>query len=210
MLWASALAAHAQTVSISFESLSDGTLVDSAFQSQGVIFSNAVVATAGLSLNQLQFPPLPGNSNVVFDAAPITLTFSQAVTSVSADFTYVDPLTLTGQTASGTMVATASSQFGANYLAETTPGSGVFVDVTPGASANELIQLSSSAGFTQVTISGSPDGGSFALDNLDFTFAKSVTTAPEINADAGRLALALLAGLGLLYSERARMRQRRA
>ena len=51
--------AFAGSYSIDFENLTDGTIVGNNYSSFGVIFQNAVIATAGISLNEFKFPPTP-------------------------------------------------------------------------------------------------------------------------------------------------------
>src|SRR5262245_58531052 len=83
----------ADSVTINFEGLPDLTRVTN--QYAGVVFSNAAIATAGVSLNEFDFPPHSG-SNVVFDnGGPIAIIFTSAATAFSGFFTYAAPLTLT-------------------------------------------------------------------------------------------------------------------
>ena len=46
---------------LDFESLSDGDAVTNQFIGEGVTFSNASILTAGVSLNEFEFPPKSGN-----------------------------------------------------------------------------------------------------------------------------------------------------
>src|SRR5688572_11915416 len=64
---------QAAPVLIDFDALGDGDGDAVTNQFAGVMFSNATVLTAGLSLNELDYPPRSG-SNVVYDnGAPITI-----------------------------------------------------------------------------------------------------------------------------------------
>jgi len=156
---------RADSTTINFENLSDSTTVGSAYASSGVIFTNAVILTAGESLNELDFPPHSG-SNVVGDVfGPITLTFLTPVSSFSGFFTYAAHLTLDGYGSSNQLLVTASSLFSAN-------------SVSSGNQPNELIQLNFPGGIDSVTITGDPAGTSFALDDVSFTTVPT-NTVPE-------------------------------
>jgi hypothetical protein len=164
-LFAPAARADSAPITIDFENLSDSTDVGSAYASQGIIFNGATVLTAGVSLNELEFPPHSG-TNVAFDAnSPITLTFLTPISSFSAFFTYVSPVTVTGFDALNQAVATAQSLLSAN-------------NVSTGNAPDELIQLNDSSGISQVTLAGDPAGGSFVFDDVTFTPINS-TTVPE-------------------------------
>lgn len=168
----------ADTITINFDNLQDSQVVGAAYASSGVIFSGAVVATAGVSLNELEFPPHSG-SNVVVDATgPIMLSFATPVSTFSGYFTYAEPLTLDGFGASNQLLANASSALLANYA-------------STGNQPNELIQLASAAGISSITITGEPAGSSFALDDVTFT------TAPV--PEPGTLSLITMGGCLLLF-----------
>lgn len=173
---------HADTFTINFDNLQDSQVVGSAYAANGVIFSGAVIATAGITLNESDFPPRSGN-NVVIDATgPITLSFATPVSAFSGFFTYLAPLTLDGFGSSNQLLATATSAFSQNF-------------VSSGNQPNELISLVSATGMTFVTITGDPTGGSFALDDVSFT---PVPTVPEPDA----LSLILASGYVLLIRRR--------
>jgi hypothetical protein len=157
--------ADSAPITIDFENLSDSTYVGSTYASQGIIFNGAVVLTAGISLNDLEFPPHSG-TNVAFDAnGPITLSFLTPISSFSAFFTYLSPVTVTGFDALNQTVATTQSLFSAN-------------NVSTGNAPNELIQLNDPSGISQVTLAGDPAGDSFVFDDVTFTQI-SFTTVPE-------------------------------
>jgi hypothetical protein len=170
--------------SIDFENLTDGTRVGSLYASSGVIFTNAVIASAGVSLNEFEFPPHSG-SNVVFDAGdPITLTFLTPVSSFSGFFTYAFPLTLNGYGSSNQLLVTASSLFSTN------------LGLSSLNQPNELIQLNFPGGIDSVTITGDPGGGSFVLDDASFT-SVATNTVPEPGSGSllfTGVALALIIG----------------
>lgn len=159
---------------VDFEGLADGTLVTDQYSALGVTFSGSAqvvvsgpgtILTAGISLDELEFPPHSG-VNVVFDGnGPIFGNFSTPMTSVGAYFTYAETVTLTVFDASGQALTSAVSSYTQNY---TSSGTG-----TP----NEFISISDPAGFSSFEIAGDPSGGSFAMD--DFTFSSPSVAVPE-------------------------------
>jgi hypothetical protein len=152
----------ADSVTINFEGFADGTLITT--QYAGLTFSNAVIATAEVSLDEFEFPPHSGVNVVVDSGGPITIVFSSAVSSFDAFFTYSVPLTLDAFDSSNSLVASTNSLFSSNEGL-----SGV-----PGSSPNELMQVSVSGGISSVEILGSPSGGSFTMDDVTYT-----TSVPE-------------------------------
>jgi len=170
-------------ITVNFEGFADGTSITT--QYTRLTFSNATIATSGVSLDEFEFPPKSG-ANVVFDnGGPITIDFSSAVSSFDAFFTYSVPLTLDAFNSSNTLVTSANSLFSGNERL-----SGV-----PGSSPNERIQVSSSGGISSVEILGAPSGGSFAMDDVTYT-----TSIPEPSS----LILAL-AGSAVLIAFRRRI-----
>lgn len=177
LLGFSQTAAHAST--INFEGPPDSTIVTN--QYAGLTFSNAIILTAGISLNEFEFPPNSGVNVLSDNGGPITITFATPVTSVSGYFTYLTGLTLTAFNASSTQVGLATSAFSSNLALSGVPGS------TP----NEFLQLSFAGGISSLTISGDPAGGSFVLDDL--SYQPLATTTPEPSTF-----LLLLTGTGML------------
>jgi hypothetical protein len=168
----------AGTTVIDFESLADGNVVTNQFP--GLTFTNTVALTAGISLNEIDFPPHSG-VNVVSDiGGPISIAFSTPVLGFAAYFTYLEPLSLLAFDASNTQIASAFSLFSSNTA---TLGA-------PGSSPNELLQVSSLSGISSVSITGDPAGGSFVMDDV------TLTTAPPAVPEPGGLSLTL-AGVGL-------------
>jgi len=156
---------NANTIVLNFESFTDSDILTN--QIAGVTFTNTVVLTAGISLNEIDFPPHSG-VNVVFDNnGPITIAFANPITQFAAYFTYVEPLTLAAFNASNTKIGSALSLFSINTA---TGGA-------PGSSPNELIQFNSATGISKVTIAGDPAGGSFVMD--DVTLTTPASTVPE-------------------------------
>ena len=149
----------ADSTTITFEGLADGTDISSTYAPQGVTFTNAVVLTAGESLNELEFPPHSG-VNAASDAnGPITLNFSSPVASFSAYFTYAEQLMVEAFDSSNRLLQSSSSLFDQNFVSSGNP-------------PNEFISLNDK-GISSVTITGDPVGGSFVMDDVTFV------TTPE-------------------------------
>jgi hypothetical protein len=183
---ASAPLLHAGTVVIDFETFPDSTpIADSTSittQFPGLTFSNTTVLTAGITLNEFEFPPHSG-SNVVFDdGGPISISFATPVLSFGGYFTYAEPLTLAGFNAASTQVASAVSAFSSNLA----------LSGDLGSSPNGFLSISFASGISSVTITGDPGGGSFALDDATITTADA--TVPEPSS----IFLLLSAGAGIL------------
>ncbi len=149
---------------IDFEGLADLTPVTNQYSSLGVDFVGATVLTAGISLNEFEFPPFSG-TNVVFDEfGPITVNFSTPMLDVGGYFTYLVPVTITAYDSSNSIVDTLTSSYFSN-----TALSGDL-----GSSPNEFLQVAYAGGISWVEITGdSFFGGSFTMD--DFT----ATPVPE-------------------------------
>ena len=157
-------AANAAPITIDFESLNDGDAVTNQFL--GLTFSNTTVLTAGVSLNELEFPPFSG-SDVAYDkSGPVRIDFTSAVTSVGGYFNYAVPLTLSAFNSSNVFLGSVSSAFNANLA--------LSGDV--GSSPNEWLAFSG-VGIAYVVLSGDVSGASFTLDNL--TYDTEVRAAPE-------------------------------
>ena len=169
---------------IGFEGLSDGVAVANQFPN--LQFTNAKVATAGISLNEFEFPPHSG-VNVVIDASgPITITFSLPALAFSGFFTYATPLTLIAFDAGNHQIGSLASAFSNNEAL-----SGVL-----GSSPNELLSLASPGGISKVIITGKTNGSSFTVDDVSFT-----PSTPE-----PRSAALLIAGLALIALMRTKFR----
>ena len=188
LLMALPSAVFATTLTIDFESLSDGDGVTNQFP--GVTFSNARVLTAGSSLNEFEFPPHSG-SNVVFDdGGPISIGFNSPILSIGGYFTYLTPLMLTAFDANHIVLGSIASAFSSN--------SG-----DAGSSPNELLQFSSGLGISSVIFAGNPLGGSFTLDDVTLTSLPQTTAVQE----PATLSLVLIGGAGILRRAR-RLRAR--
>jgi len=179
-----ASAVKADVITENFETFADGDVLTN--QSAGMLFSNAVVLAAGVSLNDAEFPPHSGNNVATDNGGPMSITFSDLAVSFSAYFTYLEPLTLTAYDASNNVVGTVTSLFSGNY-------------VSTGNPPNELISLNVLGGFSSLVISADPFGGSFVIDDISVTTqaAGPVSGVPEPSSVA-----VLAVALGLLVLTR--------
>jgi hypothetical protein len=179
--------AHGET--INFEGLASGTAVGSTYA--GVTFTNAMVLTAGITLNDADFPPHSG-SNVALDAGgPMQITFDTAISDFSAYFTYGVPLVITGFDSLGNPVATANSMFSGNFTSSGNP-------------PNELLSLTYAQGIASLLLTGDPGGNSFVVDDISYTAAGSIPPPPTVPEPPGMLLMgsAMLAFLLLRASGR--------
>lgn len=151
-------ASLAQADVITFEDRSDGEAVSN--QYLGVVFSNATAIRAGISLNEISFPPHSGAAVVFDDGGSMSLTFLSPVSDFGAYFTYTTQLTLVAFDSSNNPVATMMSTFSNN----TADGG------DPGSSPNEFL-LFTMSDISRVTITGFPTGSSFVMDDATFTTA---------------------------------------
>lgn len=158
----------AQADVITFEDRSDGDSVTT--QYSNLVFTNATALQAGISLNDTSFPPHSGTTALFDDGGPMSISFAVPVSSVGAHFTYSTGLTLVFFDTSNNPITTLMSAFNNN----TADGGDA------GSSPNEFISFSFASGISRITITGSPTGESFVIDDLTFTFADS-TPVPEPN-----------------------------
>jgi hypothetical protein len=162
--------ANAGIITIGFETFPDGTpIADSTSittEFPGLTFTNTTVISAGISLNEFEFPPHSGTNVAFDDGGPISITFSSPISSFSGYFTYDEPLTLAAFDSLDDQVAITTSLFSSNDA--------LFGD--PGSSPNQFLQVNFASGISSVIITGDPAGGSFVMDDLTITSA-----APEPN-----------------------------
>ena len=165
LLAASLSTAFAQNSPLTFEGYADSTILTN--QYTGAIFSNAIVLTKGITLNEFEFPP-HGGSNVASDnGGPMSLSFSSGVNSFSAYFTYGVPLTVQAFDSSNHLLTSATSAFSNNEA----------VSGVSGSRANELLQVTSTTSIFTVVITGSSQGASFVMDDV------TAITPCDINQD---------------------------
>jgi hypothetical protein len=161
----------AGALTIDFEGQSDFTVL--ADEYTGVIFSNATVITAGITLNESEFPP-HSETNVVFaDGGAMIITFTTPMTNVGAYFTYGVPLTLSFYDFLDNLIGTLNSAFSSNFVSSGNP-------------PNEFLSFESGSGISKAIILGDNLGTSFVMDDLgasfvmdDLTFDPPSTAIPE-------------------------------
>jgi hypothetical protein len=161
--WCSLSAAE----TLNFEGFPDGTLLTN--QYPNFTFSNVIILTSGISLNEFEFPPHSGVNVVSDNNGPMVIGFLTSVVSFGAYFTYAEPLALDAFDKLGNQVDSVLSPFGANLA----------LSGDPGSSPNEFLQVKYTGGISSVTITGDPAGGSFVMDDA--------TVVPE--ASTSRLVL---------------------
>jgi len=165
-------------ITVDFENFLDSDLLVD--QLVDLTMANTIVYSAGISLNEFEFPPFSG-TNVVSDfGGPIKIQFATPVPEVWAYFTYLVPLSLVAYDVSNSVVATTKSTWGNNTA----------VSGDPGSIHNEKLLLNGSKSIYWLIITGNIDGGSFVLDDLTFDYVPS-TLIPEPGTFF-RAALALL------------------
>jgi hypothetical protein len=152
----------APPVVIDFEAFGDGE--ELATQVPGVRFSNAMVLTAGASLNEFEFPPHSSANVVVDNGGPLTMTFDSPILSFAGFFTYQSRITVMALDAENHVLGTVTSTFSTNTALAGEAGS----------SPNERLTLTSDSGISSIVILGNPDGGSFVVDDATFTPLLSV------------------------------------
>src|ERR1035437_8615795 len=77
---------------LTFEGFPDSTVL--ANQYPGGVFPNAIILSAGISLNEFEFPPHSGTNVVSDNGGPLSIGFSSPIQSFTGYFTYAEPLTL--------------------------------------------------------------------------------------------------------------------
>lgn len=181
--------ASAAPIVLDFEELASEESVNS--QYAGLTFSNAVALTAGVSLNEFDFPPRSGVNVLSDDGRPIEIAFASPVLSFGAFFTYAAPVTITAFDAGHNAIATVTSALSSNLAFD------------PGSTPNEYLEVIALGGIWALSISGDAFSGSFVLDDV-------LITAPEMTAvpEPGTLSLILL-GIAGLRSRRTRSRSTR-
>jgi hypothetical protein len=179
---------------IDFESVSDnsglGVPVTNQFAALGVSFDNVTAITAGISLNELEFPPGSGQtvgSNLANGI--MRLLFSIPVTDVAGYFTYNTPdvgLLLSAYDASDNLIGTVTSAFFNNL------GDGLG---DPSSAPNEQLKIFGVGAIARLEID--PNGGDFVLDDFEATPFAAVPEPGSFLLLAGGL-------MGLLARKRLR------
>lgn len=173
-----AVAAPSAAAPVGFEGLADGEVVSA--QLPGLTFTNATVLTAGVSLNEFEFPPRSGTNVVFDDGGGMLIAFAAPQSEVSAFFTYATPLKLSAFDAAGQLLGTVSSLFASNLA----------LSGGSGSAPNELLAVHDLGPISRILIVGDLFGGSFVLDDLSFSAAAVPAPATPYLLCAALLGLA--------------------
>lgn len=170
-------AVHADVRLIDFEDLLDGDVPVSFLD--GVGNENGMVVTAGLSLNEFEFPPNSGQNALLDAQGPVTFSFSAGIAAIALRVTYNERVMLELLDASLVTLGVVTSTFENNTL----------MSGQSGSAPNELLEFNSGQQIFFARLLGSAAGGSFVVDDLQIT-----TTVPEPStATLAAAGLALLA-----------------
>jgi hypothetical protein len=156
--------ARAGTISLDFEAFTDSTILTN--QYSGFLFTNTDVWSAGLSLNEADFPPRSGTNVAADVGGQISIAFSAPVLTFSGFFTYSSALTLNAFDSLNQGVGTANSAFSSNFTSSGNP-------------PNEFLQVSFAGGISHVIITGNPSDGSFVLDDVTVTTPSNAVPEPS-------------------------------
>lgn len=159
--------AKAALVEVDFDSLSDGDALSN--QLSGLAFTNAEVLSAGLSLNEFEFPPR-SDANVVTDVGGAVLVdFLSPVFAVGGYFTYLTPLSFSAYDSAHALIGSVVSAY-SNNLA---------ISGDPGSSPNEFLGVATTVPIYQIMILGDPFGFSFVMDDLTYNTERAVRDVSE-------------------------------
>ncbi len=181
LVLSAAVASPASAALIDFDSLALDEFVTNQFSAEGIVFNNAVTLVAGISLNEIDFPPSSG-TNVVsgLDLGPIEAAFPLGTSHVSLQMTTAMP---------------ARVQFFDSLDALLTE-----ILVAPNLGAHTLVSFDSLSPIARVTVGDDWMGSAFFLTVDDVEFAASAVPEP---------ATVTLMALGLLPLAAAVIRRRR-
>lgn len=177
----------ASPIIIDFEGLSDSEILTT--QIPGLTFTNATALTAGINLNEFEFPPASG-INAVFDTGgPMRIDFATPLAEVGGRFNYLVPLVFEAFDSLNFSLGTVGSSFSSNLA----------LSGDAGSVPNEFIGLAF-GNISYITIKADPSGGSFTLDDL--VISQTAVPVPE----PGTLPLFLLGLISALVACRIRQR----
>ena len=137
---------------LTFEGFSDLTVITN--QYPRVVFNGATILTAGISLNEIDFPPHSGVNVVINSVGPMELVFSSSINYFSGYLTYNNGMTVEGYDVLNNLLDTAIGAFSANFVSSGNP-------------PNEYLRIDAS-GITRVVLTGG-GSNSFVLDDAQFT-----------------------------------------
>jgi len=144
----------AQATLITFEGLPDNLSISN--EIPGLTFNGATVLTAGLTLNEFDFPPNSGDNVAASLTNQLEVSFANLMDTVSGYFTYADSLTFSTYDTNGALLASIQSA-GASNLG-----------------GNELIALTGQ-GIASLRINSN---NGFTLDDLSFSNASVPVPEP--------------------------------
>lgn len=160
----------AKATVLTFDGLPDNLSLSN--EIPGLNFSGATVLTAGLSLNEFDFPPISGANVAASLTNLLEITFLGLTDTVSGYFTYGDSLSLSIYDINGGLLANSQSAGGNNL------------------GSNELITLSGQ-GISLLRVSSNSN---FTLDDLSFSNAAAGVPEPTT------IVLLAIGALGLRMS----------
>jgi len=156
----------AAPIVIDFEAFSNLESITN--QISGVTFTDTTVLTAGISLNESDFPPASGVNAAFDDSGPVRIDFLNPLAAFSTRVTYAVQVSLAAFDAANNLLGTISSAFSSNLASGGDLGS----------APNELLQATFN-GIAYVTITGDSLGGSFVFDDVMLTPSETAAAVPE-------------------------------
>ncbi len=151
--------AKAAPITVDFEGLTDSEFLTT--ELPGLTFEGAVVLTAGISLNEIDFPPHSGSQVVTNDGGLLGIGFATPVAQVGGYFTYISPVMLTAFDKDNVPLASTTSSRSSNL-----------------GTPNEWIAIAlTESDISRVVITGDDAGSSFTLDDL--TYDAEAAAVPE-------------------------------
>jgi len=142
------------TITYNFDALFDGTLLTG--QYSGATFTNAIILTTGITLDEFELPAHSGASVASDNGGPLAIVFATPLRAFSGYFTYAAPLTVQAFDGSNTAIGSAVSAYSNNQA----------LSGASGSHPNEFLQITSAASIYKVVISGAAPGTSFAMDDV--------------------------------------------
>ena len=167
--------AYASTL-YDFEGFADNTnLVN---QIAGITFSNATVFTAGLSLNEISFPPSSGVNVIASDIDSISLAFDNPVFSVQANFTFADQILLEAFDINNVLLGSAQS-LASNVL-------GSWENIAISRSGISLLKITGASQFTvdDLSITAAPEPSALLLIGAGGLLAARLKKRPVLVNDS--------------------------
>ncbi len=160
---------------LTFDDQADSTIITNQYPAAS--FSNTIVLTAGITLNEFEFPPRSGRNVISDNGGPVRAVFSVPQSSVEVFVTYNTPVTLRAFDINNNLISSVTSRAG---CVSNTALSG-----TAGCGPNERLSLTSTIGIVSVTITGAAGGNSFTADDLQFAPIAAVYASYASNLNLG-------------------------